>query len=631
MRKELAMNWYGSGRSKLSKHLVLLMMIMSGLVILGGHQPLSAACPTEMVSLWKLEEANSDNGYSDEIGNNNGVLHRAAPSQTSGRVGSAQAFAAGQGIVIPANQSIAIGAEDEFTIELWMRMAPAGTTQVIFGRRGPGSDRSQLWVGTGADDAARAYFRFSENVAASLAGTTPLSNGQWHHLALVREVNAANSESTLRLYVDGAEQANRTISHQGRTLNLSTSDITFASLNGDYQYVGSLDEVAFSEAALAPTVISAHYQNGAAGYCEQTSEVTITSTPVTTASVNAPYSYQVTATGNPAPTFTLVQRPNGMNITPEGLISWTPTQEGSFPVQVRATSGSTSATQDFTIVVAENQAPTANAGADQNVVEGAGVRLDGEASSDEDGEIATYEWEQISGPDVILSNPSAQSPTFVAPAVNGEDLELVFRLTVTDNGGKTATDTVTVTVTDNGISGFDEGVVTFRSVNDEEMGIRTDENSDLVYLAAKDPAEISNRTNRPTDMVYGLIEFVVRVANPGDTAQVTVLLPEPASEEHEWFKYIEGSGWENYSEHAEFNEDRTEVTLTLQDGGFGDADGEENGLIVDPSGLGIASSGGGGGSSGGCMLNPMGAVGLEWLLLLLSPAVVRMGIRIRRR
>jgi hypothetical protein len=627
------MNWYESGRSKLSKHLVLL-MIMSGLVILGGPQPLSAACPEEMVSLWKLEEANADNGYSDAIGNNNGVLHRAAPTQTAGRVGSAQAFAAGQGIAIPANQTLANNADDEFTIEFWMRMAPAGTTQVIFGRRGPGSDRSQLWVGTGTDDAARAYLRFSENVAASLTGTTPLSNGQWHHIALVREVNVSNSDSTLRLYVDGTEQANRTISHLGRTLNLSTSDILLASLNGDYQYVGSLDEVAFSDAALAPSVIASHYQNGAAGYCEQqTSEVAITSTPVTTASVDVPYSYQVTATGNPAPTFSLVQNPAGMSITPQGLISWTPTQNGSFPVQVRATSGSTSATQDFTIVVADNQAPTANAGEDQNVVEGAGVRLDGSASSDEDGEIATYEWEQIEGPDVILSDASAESPTFVAPAVNGADLELVFRLTVTDNGGKTATDTVTVTVTDNGISGFDEGVVTFRSVNDEEMGIRTDENSDLVYLAAKDPAEISNRTNRPTDMVHGLIEFVVRVASPGDTAQVTVLLPEPASPDHEWFKYIEGSGWENYSEHAEFNDERTEVTLTLQDGGFGDADGEENGLIVDPSGLGIAGTGGGGGggSSGGCMLNSMGAVGLEWLLLLLSPVVVRIGMRLRRR
>ena len=66
------------------------------------------------------------------------------------------------------------------------------------------------------------------------------------------------------------------------------------------------------------------------------------------------------------------------------------------------------------------------------------------------------------------------------------------------------------------------------------------------------------------------------------------------------------NGWQDYSDHATLSGDRRSVILELKDGGFGDGDGTENGIIIDPSGLGTASysipaattsseSGGGGG------------------------------------
>jgi len=55
-----------------------------------------------------------------------------------------------------------------------------------------------------------------------------------------------------------------------------------------------------------------------------------------------------------------------------------------------------------------------------------------------------------------------------------------------------------------------------------------------------------------------------------------------------------------------FNDDRTQVTLTLIDDGAGDDDGVANGTIVDPSGLGSdpggGDSGSGGSSGGGCFV-----------------------------
>jgi hypothetical protein len=55
------------------------------------------------------------------------------------------------------------------------------------------------------------------------------------------------------------------------------------------------------------------------------------------------------------------------------------------------------------------------------------------------------------------------------------------------------------------------------------------------------------------------------------------------------------------------NGDRTQLRITLVDGGTGDDDGQQNGTIEDPSGLGLAptgssSSGSSGGSAGGCFI-----------------------------
>jgi hypothetical protein len=79
----------------------------------------------------------------------------------------------------------------------------------------------------------------------------------------------------------------------------------------------------------------------------------ITSTPVTTATVGRPYSYLVTATGTPAPSFALVDPvPDGMVIDAEsGLITWTPTAPGSFAVTVEAGNSAGIASQSFSILV----------------------------------------------------------------------------------------------------------------------------------------------------------------------------------------------------------------------------------------------------------------------------------------
>ena len=102
--------------------------------------------------------------------------------------------------------------------------------------------------------------------------------------------------------------------------------------------------------------------------------------------------------------------------------------------------------------------PAAVAGADATVIEGDTVTLDGSASTDAQGDIASYRWRQVSGPPVILSDPTAASPTFVAPQVEaGAPQDLVFSLTVTDSVGLTSSDEITITVVDNGLAGGEPG------------------------------------------------------------------------------------------------------------------------------------------------------------------------------
>lgn len=90
--------------------------------------------------------------------------------------------------------------------------------------------------------------------------------------------------------------------------------------------------------------------------------------------------------------------------------------------------------------------PTANAGADQTVAEGATVTLDGSGSSDSANRALTYAWSQTSGVEVELSSTGAVRPSFIAPTQLAANATLTFSLTVAAGGTDSQPDTVAITV-----------------------------------------------------------------------------------------------------------------------------------------------------------------------------------------
>jgi ribosomal protein L14 len=103
-------------------------------------------------------------------------------------------------------------------------------------------------------------------------------------------------------------------------------------------------------------------------------------------------------------------------------------------------------TDDISVAVnaAVNQAPAANAGANLSItLPTSSVTLNGSASSDPDGTIASYAWSQVSGPSTATLGTAGSATTTAGGLVQGN---YVFRLTVTDNDGAKSTDDISVVV-----------------------------------------------------------------------------------------------------------------------------------------------------------------------------------------
>jgi hypothetical protein len=137
----------------------------------------------------------------------------------------------------------------------------------------------------------------------------------------------------------------------------------------------------------------------------------------------------------------------------------------------------------------------------------------------------------------------------------------------------------------------------------------------IAALEATDLATIGAAESFPYELPLGMVSYRLKLDDVGGLARVRIHFSEPAPPAAKWIKYDLAGGWQDYSAHAVFADDRLSVEIEIRDGGFGDADGVANGIVVDPSGIGLApsendapslntadSSSSSGSSGGGCFI-----------------------------
>ncbi|SLM29233.1 exported hypothetical protein [Desulfamplus magnetovallimortis] len=242
----------------------------------------------------------------------------------------------------------------------------------------------------------------------------------------------------------------------------------------------------------------------------------------------------------------------------------------------------------LTVTDSADNIPFADAGADQTVVEGTTVTLDGSASLPGVYGIASWKWQQIDDDKnnlVVLSDSAVKKVTFVAPPAD-EISVLTFRLTVTDTNGSVSDDDVTVNVLTNGIDEYPSGVIAFETADSaNSLGVALAGDGDYVAIDPLYPQFIKEDAGRPENMTYGLVDLKIKV-EPGENAFMLVYFPEPMPEDYGVYKYSYSTGWYEYSDNVTFSSDRTRLYVILTDGGSGDDDAALDGIISDPIAFG---------------------------------------------
>lgn len=205
------------------------------------------------------------------------------------------------------------------------------------------------------------------------------------------------------------------------------------------------------------------------------------------------------------------------------------------------------ATAEDTVVVTVlnvNQAPIAQAGADQTVEESSPVQLSGTASNDAEGDVLTYQWTQTAGPAVVLQGPDTAAPSFTAPTLSTNDAALLaFRLIVGDGVAFSEPDLVAIEVTNANeppvaSAGPDRTVDEGALVSLDGAG-STDGDSDVLaftWIQTGGPAVTLSTSgaqatftaptlssNTPVELTFSLVVHDGFAPSPADAVRVTVL------------------------------------------------------------------------------------------------------------
>ncbi|WP_419663908.1 fibronectin type III domain protein [Desulfosarcina variabilis str. Montpellier] len=142
----------------------------------------------------------------------------------------------------------------------------------------------------------------------------------------------------------------------------------------------------------------------------------------------------------------------------------------------------------------------------------------------------------------------------------------------------------TADVNENGIADvLESNIMTINTIEGQTtVGVET--LSEAVTLVSIKSLSAETVADRSVNLGFGLVGFKLYLQEGVKTASVKIHFSKKVPSTAKLYKYTIENGWNVY-ENAAFAANRKSVTLVLEDGGVGDEDGVENGVIVDPSGI----------------------------------------------
>jgi hypothetical protein len=136
-------------------------------------------------------------------------------------------------------------------------------------------------------------------------------------------------------------------------------------------------------------------------------------------------------------------------------------------------------------------------------------------------------------------------------------------------------------------SGASDGVETATGVGIAYFSSDAGNIQNLVAVAERTlPA-----TGKPSGLSFpeGFFSFTIVNVTPGSAVTITITLPQPLPVDTRFYKCQNGS-WIDCTSLMGDNDGDNVITITITDGGLGDADGVANGTIVDPCGPGMLAT-----------------------------------------
>lgn len=208
-----------------------------------------------MIACWPFDETKGTT-FADSARSYDATCSGAAcPGFTGGKINGGLLFDGVQDtLTVPDNSALWWGKTDSFTVEAWVRgSASCDGNTVILGKPGDGSSSAAWWLGCSeGSNTAVFYVCDSAGNSFSVKGRKSLTDGQWHHLAGVRD-SAANE---LRLYVDG----DRTVTSAGFGGHFTNhSNLQFGAFDNRHYLNARVDEAALYLRAVSESELRGHY------------------------------------------------------------------------------------------------------------------------------------------------------------------------------------------------------------------------------------------------------------------------------------------------------------------------------------------------------------------------------------